>query len=83
MILTDREIQIALLDLKVAPETREAVAPRKWPTLGDRVKTWEGTRDRCGEEYPADTMILAVLSPTEFCISCECSPRSWVVMVAR
>jgi|HubBroStandDraft_1064217.scaffolds.fasta_scaffold09816_3 hypothetical protein len=53
----------------------------KWPTLGDTVKSWEGTCDHCGELYPPETRILARLSPTSFCISCECSPRQWVQMV--
>ena len=52
----------------------------KWPTLGDRVESWEGTCDRCGEKFPADTRINAVWSRTLFLISCKCSPRNWVVM---
>lgn len=55
-------------------------ATEKWPTLGDRVKTWDGACDHCGEPFPPDTRINAVWSPTRFFISCECSPSAWVAM---
>jgi hypothetical protein len=54
--------------------------PFKWPTLSDKVKTWEGRCDKCGEEYPPDTMILAEWLPNSFFISCKCSPHNWVRM---
>ena len=52
----------------------------KWPTLGDKLKSWEGTCDYCGEAYPPDTRIAAVWSPTRFFISCRCSPQKLIAM---
>jgi hypothetical protein len=51
-----------------------------WQTLADRVTSWDGTCDYCGETYPPDTRILAVWSPTRFWIACRCSPQKCVVM---
>lgn len=55
----------------------------KWPTLGDKVKSWDATCSRCGEKFPPDTLILGVWSPTVIHVSCKCSPREWVTLECK
>jgi hypothetical protein len=52
----------------------------KWPTLGDKVQSWDAVCDRCGEKLPADTLIRAVWSPRLFYVACRCSPKQWMAM---
>jgi hypothetical protein len=66
----------------MADKPPEQTTPFKWPTLADKVKSWDGICDKCGQEYPPDTRINAVWSPTQLFISCRCSPREWVLMEA-
>ena len=54
--------------------------PFKWPTISNVCEKWDGACDKCGEEYPADTQILAAWSTTEFYISCKCNPKIAVLM---
>lgn len=57
--------------------------PFKWPTLGDKVKSWDGICDKCGEKYSPETRINAVWSATLFYISCRCSPHDWIAMEVK
>lgn len=58
----------------------DTAKPFKWPTLGSCVKSWDVKCGRCGSGFPPETWILARMSPTVFCISCDCSPREWITM---